>query len=955
MTRARAGHGTTVMIGGEAGVGKSRLLREYVTSAREAGATVLVGGCIEVASGSLALAPVAEALRQLAIEVGEARFRALLAGPRQWLARIVPDLIATSDETADLPTAQMFGALKRVLHDLGSSARPVVLVLEDLHWADRSTLDLVSYLARTMGDSHVVVVATYRTDELHRRHSLRTLLAELGRLDSVERIELGPMTRAELALLLEGIRGGSVEVATLDDIAQRSGGNAFFAEELAGARTRTDGDLPANLLDLLRDRVSGLSPSTVEVLRDAAVIGRRFSDVLLQRVHSGGVDDALRAAVDAHVLAIEAGSLAFRHALVHEAVLADMLPGRRVQVHAAVASALEERPDLAVGGPRSAAGTIAHHYFNAHDLPRAFHASIDAARAAREMSAYREAQAHSERALEVWDRVAEEDRAAVSRGQLLLDAAAAAASANDEVVAIEHAREAFRAAGPDEHDLRVYARRELAGALWANGRNTEAFDAASEALGVAGNATPTARFQALRYHAWMLAHLGRFDDALPQFRQVLDLAEEIGDSSLRALALHAYGANLAVVDLEAGLQMLREAIALDLECGHVDRAAHDLANQGSTLLLGGRAEQAAAATARALDLADEHGIVNGAIDFAALTGAEAAYRLGRWDEAASLLARVERSRLLVANTIYLGSVGGRLAVGRGRLDAARRLLDDAGAVARDDFDAEFLVPLAGAVAELLVAEGSPGEALARLEPHVAGYVFDDRVRLVAHAVHVAALAAEADEDARDGLCERASEWVADVRARLEGLPPASSARIAAPFSLARADAELTRLRMQPDPTAWTPAIQHAVDRGERPVEAQLRLSRARAFIDLADGGTAAAEEELRHAVRLADEVGADPLGQQIRALARRVRASLPGPDGERPRADVHLTAREREVLELVAQGWTNTTIAKHLFISGKTVSVHVSNLLRKLGAANRTEAAAAAQRLGLVSLERPRA
>ena len=293
---------------------------------------------------------------------------------------------------------------------------PLLFVIEDLHWADRSTRDLLVFLARNLQDTQVVLVGTYRSDDLHRRHPLRAVLAELERGGTVLRIELERFTRAELRDQLTGILGSPPAADLVDAVFERSEGNPFFAEEIVAA-TR-DGDcraLPPTLRDLLLARVDELPASTREILRTAAVIGRRFPHTLLAAVCERLDDDLLedlRLAVEHQVLVTEGDRYSFRHALVQEAVYDDLLPGERTRLHARFAELLVESPGLFDGGEAERVSEVACHWFPAHDNERALPAAVDAARAAEQMYAFPEALAHCERALELWDRVADATRPA---------------------------------------------------------------------------------------------------------------------------------------------------------------------------------------------------------------------------------------------------------------------------------------------------------------------------------------------------------------------------------------------------------------------------------------------------------------------------------------------------------------------------------------------------------------
>src|SRR6266511_1644696 len=373
--RAVAGSPATVVVAGEAGVGKTRLVSELLARARAHGALTLVGGCLDVGEGVVAYAPMVEALRPLGELLGPEELERVLAGARPELAR---------------------------------------LVVEDLHWADRSTRNLLGFLVRNLRGG-VALVLTYRSDELHRRHPLRGFLAELERSGRVERLELGRLGRRELGELLAGILGEPPAPALVDEILARSEGNPFFAEELLAARVGGVGgsaELPEAIRDLLLARVEALPEATQRMLQVAAVAGRRVDHDLLAEVAAQPPErlvELLREAVTHHLLVVDGGSgaYAFRHALVQEAIYDDLLPVQRPPLHAASAHALAARIEGEGGAGAAELGRLAYHWYAAHDLGRALLASVQAGQAAEAAFALAEAAGHYERALELWEQAPE--------------------------------------------------------------------------------------------------------------------------------------------------------------------------------------------------------------------------------------------------------------------------------------------------------------------------------------------------------------------------------------------------------------------------------------------------------------------------------------------------------------------------------------------------------------------
>src|ERR1017187_8095102 len=385
LNAAAVGQPVVVLVSGDAGVGKTRRVAELAAGARDRGFTVLVGRCAELADTVPYLA-LADALRDAASAPCAAASLLGALAARPVLSRLLPDGGSAQPVGGDLPglaQQQLFGAVLGMLAEL-AEASPVLLVLEDLHWADRSTRDLVTFLSRVLHRERIAIVVTYRTDDMHRRHPLRPVITELRRLPSVPLVGLGPLPPAAMAEHLTAFSAAPLDAAELGSLITRAEGNAYYAEELASAASGraasgAGGELPTGLADLLLARMEHLSPLAQQVLRAAAVTGRRADDEL-------DYEAAVREAVAHQLLVPDGGAgYAFRHALLREAIYADLLPGERTRLHAGVAGLLRDEWRLAEV-PGSAA-ELAQHSLASHDIPGAFAASILAAREAERLAA----------------------------------------------------------------------------------------------------------------------------------------------------------------------------------------------------------------------------------------------------------------------------------------------------------------------------------------------------------------------------------------------------------------------------------------------------------------------------------------------------------------------------------------------------------------------------------------
>lgn len=371
-----------------------------------------LGSCPEIGAEGLPYAPLVTALRRLHRSLGP-ELEAAAAGMEGHLARLFPDFGEPDGGPNDEHgRAHLFEHTARLFERLGAD-RTLVLAVEDLHWSDRSTRELLAYLLRTLHRSRVLIVATYRTDDLHRRHPLRPFLVELERLRTVQRVELERFVRGEVAEQLAYILGTAAPDRELvDRIHRRSEGNPFFVEELA---TSFQSGCSAGLTDSLRDillvRVEALPEDTQRVVRIAAEGGSYVEHALLAAVLDDGEEaliEALRTAVGANILRpdTDGDGYRFRHALVREAVSDDLLPGERHRINRRYATALEEQPALV--GPDVGQARLANYWYHAHDSARALPSALDAARAARRRNAFAEQLRMLERALELWDQVSAE-------------------------------------------------------------------------------------------------------------------------------------------------------------------------------------------------------------------------------------------------------------------------------------------------------------------------------------------------------------------------------------------------------------------------------------------------------------------------------------------------------------------------------------------------------------------
>lgn len=1022
---AAAGIGTdpvsaAVVLGGDAGVGKTRLLSELGQRATDAGWTVLVGHCLDFGDSGLPYLPFSEIFGRLATAVPERA--SALADARPAITRLQPgrrlrsgsmpggqtagvgadgagtggDTDATGVEGRGgrgssrawgfggpggddgMARGELFEAVHGALQDLGGQG-PLLVVVEDAHWADRSTRDMISFLFGRGFGTPVSLIVSFRSDDLHRRHPLRGVVTEWGRIPGVDRLHLGALQDADVRRLVHTVHDAQAPGTELDEtrvheIVRRAEGNAFFAEELLEASELGRDAVPADLADLLLLRLDRLDESAQAMVRTASAAGRRVSHELLAAVvdlTDAELDAALRTAVETNVLVPDGGSYAFRHALLAEAVYDDLLPGERTRLHRAYVRAIS-------AGARGASAELARHARAAHDLTTAVTASVEAGDDAMQVGGPDEAAEHYQLALQLLEDPAVATGTDVNRIRLTLRAGEAlidAGHAGRAFALLRSALDAPEAPAAGDDRARLLLGQARAGLLSETEPGTS-LAATTEALSLISPDSPRLRATALAVHARAHIDVDRFQDAVRVAQGALDLADQLDlpgtavDASTTLARLQEF-----LGDPEASAEALTDVVARARERGEPAALVRGLHQLGGALMELGELERARQAYSDSADLARSTGRVWAPYGFdARLLSGITAYMVGDWVAAESVAdsadshpppapgALLESLRLIVAagrgdpaaeslvdrsrgtwsedgwNAILAGGAAIDVYGDDGRLDRAEQTYDEVIAV----------VSRVWAVPWFFGQVRLTGLLLGQMAQNIASVPHADHADLVQRAIAISDIGEqtlEARAQTSRPMGPEGRAWSLRVAAELlrvkwlTGIDPAGEAELR---------------------TAWEQTVEAFATLGHPFEEARSR-SRLAAVLR-AQGDTAGAREQTVLARETATRLGALPLLAELtlvdpsaggtRAGGRSIEAGAAGSGASRSAgsgpAAPELTPREREVLVLVAQGRTNGQIGKQLFIATKTVSVHVSNILAKLGAAGRTEAAALARDRGLL-------
>lgn len=960
IARGAAGDPETVLISGEAGVGKSRLVGQLADEADDLGVHIVVGGCMALVDAPWPYAPVAAAVDALLRDTdNDPTLTAGLAGD---LVRLSPDIGSKLDAPPlAVPEAMIPGRVFDAVRNLfgrAASTRPLVVVFEDLHWADPSSLDLIGYLIRNM-DWPGAIVATYRSDELHRRHPLLPWLAEIARVASVERIELDRLSPEAIAAQVEAILGEVPDARLIDEVVHRGGGNAFITEELVVSRGR-DGGIPraAGVKHLLLARVAGLSDATRTTV-EAMSVSPAATDSAIVAAASGRpdieVEAAIHEALDAQIVvpAVDGSGYVFRHALLQEAVYDGLLPSERRRYHLGFARALE-----ATHGPEAV-----HHALAANDLALALRASIAAGAAASTAGAFVDAATHLERAVQLFDAVSGADAFVEGgRSRLLALAAQAVSYSGDSVRALRLWRAALDAAEPEGS---VEERAEMLLGLAIDANDTSEHAAAIEATQMANEllmVSPPSRLRArvLADHARDLFVAAEAAAAVETSRAAIEMASVVGDLRIEALGrgrlslalFHLGQRDEAIAEAETALSIARatrDRFVVHSVFWNAGKLYDDVGQpgHGGDLLIG-----------EAVPLARELGLATSAVT---ALGAWQLWQAGRWSEGRRALDEALQEP---------GKRSGRAT----ELDVVQDLYDvmtrptALRAEAREptavDSPPDWIIAAEDAIRR---AEPERAVALARqgLKASEKEASLGNRthrgwlLRLIARAEADAAASSTGHRQAERRLAaaRRSAEAATEARALLEVGHEGDLRGGDMPANVLLAEAEATRAVGSSDPGAWEHAAEAWESRDGIFEAAYARYRRAEALLS-AGRRRGEAADDLRWAKRTTVALGAAPLEEAIDALAARARIDLGTAAGSGSmlaggalgELASPLTRREVEVLGLLAEGRSNRQIAEALFISESTAGVHVSNILGKLGVSGRTEAAAAAFRAGLAPL-----
>jgi DNA-binding NarL/FixJ family response regulator len=937
LAAARNGEGGLVLVAGEAGVGKTRLVDEVL---RDAGVVTLRGGAAQETTPPYG--PVVQALRAYLRERPGALAE---CGPLlRHLALLIPELGRPPPKVDRLTTLE---ALRRAF-EVVAGQQPVAVLLDDLQWSDETTLvEVLPFLCESLESVPVLLVGVYRSDEIPRGHPLRQLRRDLRRAGRLRELMVEPLAREATGALAAGLLGQAPGPALVTLLYERSQGIPFFVEELvaglgAGGRLRSgkhgltlaEGSeipIPDTVRDAILLRLASLPDDARPFLEAVAVAGLSFDlELILDMAGDVGLAESLEWGV---LVDTGPGRVAFRHALTREALYSQVPWTRRRSLHRLLAERLEER-----GAPSA---LVAEHWVGARDHERACHALVEVAGAFASVHGHRDALVAAKRAAEIWpegqdeqgrlallERIAlcaqlcgkmEESATAwreLADCRRLADDVLGAAEALSQLAATYELQGAVARA--------LSARRDAAGAFSRSGLPGEA---AAELLAAA-------------------AHL----DAAGSLRAALELIDwaraestRAGRRDLEARALGVEGTVRSKLgEIEEGLAAARAGLELSLDENLSEVAADAYQRLANVLENAGDYGAAWDEYQAAYDYCEARGERAGAQICLVCLGAILFYT-GRWDRADALDREILGSPHAPPG-VRMGAKQqlGLIAAARGDPKRARRLLDESGAYAERYERQRMEVGDALGHAWIDEQEGSVESAVERCRFMLARWGESESLHYPVPALRWATtfLAVHGLEaDAR--ACAAAVGRLATDTVNPEALAAA-----------AHAVGEIALL--DGDPERASPQFERALELlAPLQLPFELAQTQARAGVALeAAGHRAAAVDRLTDAYRTARKLGARPLarraaaelasmGEQVeRRLGRRAAAQLEGPG---------LTRREHEVMRLVAAGNTNREIAQELFLSTRTVDMHVRNILGKLSCRSRADATRRAGELGLIA------
>lgn len=928
----RSHENALVWIGGEAGVGKTRLVREFLKRIDDQALCVTGIGIAQSESG-LPYAPFTGALRHLIRELGlEFVNKRVGFSFTNALALLLPEFGESPVGDPAILRARMFEGARKLL-EVASATRPVVLVLEDMHWADAGSRDLLRFLAANLANNRIIIVATYRPEN-DDGAAAASLAADQARSGRGLFVVLPRLTRREISDQLEGLLGYLPCGELVAKVFQRGAGVPLFTEAMIDRQGKLRERLPESIRGLMAGTLEELPDQTVRLLQAMATGGLTVSPLVLAKVMgipSEEVGGVSKPAIEAQVLSVDDGSLAFRHALFRDAIADQMLASDTARLHAAYAAALEDEPDLCPATWVSMAR--AHHWRGAGDCSKAIAAAWNAAQEARRQCAYDEQLQMLEIVLEMWDKLPDAGaRLGVSHLRLLEEATDTACWAAEPTKGLAYASQAL--ADLEEIDdtdktvafllqrailrqqqllpgemkdlmraeslatkrdpLRAETLGQLSRALIARRQLAEARPYADELFEVAaaiGN-------QEFALEASLIAaHLDALADAKAD--PLPPLIRQVQDAGLWRLETIGY---LAQLDVLSDRSAYREIVRIGLPA--LERAA----KVGQGRYVGPALSQA---------------VADGMI------------MLGEWDGAQAIIDRaLDMSPAPLGRIQLLQSVAW-IACARGQTTMLRNIVQEV-----RSFDT--------------TARVHRQRAWRRLELEIGlALLTGDRDAAIAESAAVPAyLDGERSEKALPVLCAaaRVLQSVPAERAALDDV----LAKAAPILRSCGGDQPFARLFLA---EGHCGPSEHALSLWGRASEAFAKAGYPfyeaycayRYGLTVAESGRRTdAAKAVRRAAELARALGCKPLLDDISQLAQRARVKLPIVS-HTELGDAHeLTDRELQVLRLVAVGKRNRDIAKELFISPKTASIHVSNILTKLNVKTRGAAAAAAHRLRLV-------